>query len=359
MNHVGIVIIGRNEGDRLRRCLMSVIHGGRVVYVDSGSSDESVTLARSLGVEVVELDMSTSFTAARARNAGLERLLQLDPSVQLVQFVDGDCDLAEGWLDRGRLELQANPRWAVVSGRLRERDCDGSIYNRLADLEWDTPIGQVKSCGGIAMMRVSAMQEAGGFDPTLIAGEEPELCFRLRQLGWTVWKLDAEMGWHDIAITRFGQWWRRSVRSGYGSLVVACQVGGPDAPFARQVRSARFWTVGWASATIAALSTAWWIGGPVTGLAALGVLASTQILQILRMAAKVRRRTPDTGTALAYGVSIVVGKWAELAGQLRYLLDRRSRRRSALIYKPKSTHSTVVMTSSPRLRLGDSPSFDV
>lgn len=68
---VGVAVIGRNEGDRLRRCLNSVrAIADRVVYVDSGSIDDSVDMSRAQGVLVVELDMVTPFTAARARNAG-------------------------------------------------------------------------------------------------------------------------------------------------------------------------------------------------------------------------------------------------------------------------------------------------
>jgi glycosyltransferase involved in cell wall biosynthesis len=127
---IGVVVIGRNEGERLRRCLESV-RSGAVVYVDSGSSDGSVALARSLGVEVVGLDLSSPFTAARARNAGFERLLQFDPSAEFVQFVDGDCEVAAGWLERARKEFEARSDAAVVCGRLRERFPDATVYNRL------------------------------------------------------------------------------------------------------------------------------------------------------------------------------------------------------------------------------------
>src|SRR6476660_3526039 len=83
---VAVVAIGRNEGERLQRCLESVRpQCETIVYVDSGSDDGSVDLARGLGVEVVELDMSIPFTAARARNEGLRRLRELRPSLEYVQ----------------------------------------------------------------------------------------------------------------------------------------------------------------------------------------------------------------------------------------------------------------------------------
>jgi glycosyltransferase involved in cell wall biosynthesis len=208
---VGVVMIGRNEGERIRKCLESL--GGiakQVVYVDSGSTDGSVDMARAMGVEVVGLDMRVAFTAARARNEGFRRLRELAPDLAYVQFVDGDCELADGWLEKAVMFLGEHESVAVVCGRLREHYPERSIYNMLCDIEWDTPVGEAKSCGGNAVMRVGAFESAQGYRADLIAGEEPELCVRLRAAGWLIWRLDEEMALHDAAMTRFGQWWTRS-----------------------------------------------------------------------------------------------------------------------------------------------------
>jgi GT2 family glycosyltransferase len=232
LNDLGVVAIGRNEGERLRRCLRSLDgRGVPFVYVDSGSNDGSVGLARSMGSEVVELDMSRPFSAARARNAGYERLKAIAPGVRHVMFLDGDCEVADGWLDRARAELEARPEAAVVCGRRRELFPEQSIYNRLADLEWDTPIGEAIACGGDSVIRLEAFEAVGGFDPTAAAGEEPELCQRLRRAGWTVWRVDAEMTRHDLAMTRFRQWWRRHYRSGYNGLDILTRFPGKDRLF--------------------------------------------------------------------------------------------------------------------------------
>src|SRR3954471_23229748 len=167
MTDLGVIAIGRNEGERLRRCLASVVGrpGCLVVYVDSNSTDGSVALAREMGAEVVELDMSIPFSAARARNEGFARLMQAAPSVKLVQFIDGDCEVAAGWLDAARNAIEARPELAIVCGRRRERHPERSIYNRLADIEWNTPVGDARSCGGDSMMRVEAFQQVGGYNP--------------------------------------------------------------------------------------------------------------------------------------------------------------------------------------------------
>lgn len=140
---VGAVVIGRNEGARLIACLTSLQdHVGRIVYVDSGSNDGSQDAARKLGVHVVDLDVSVPFTAARARNAGLAALMAETDPPALVQFVDGDCTLDAGWIAVARAFLQEHAEVAVVCGRRRERFPDASLYNRLIDLEWDTPVGE-------------------------------------------------------------------------------------------------------------------------------------------------------------------------------------------------------------------------
>jgi len=213
---LGVVVIGRNEGERLRRCFGSLgPQAEAAVYVDSGSTDESVALARSFGIDVVALDPSQHFTAARARNAGFDRLIKRGLGVSLVQFVDGDCEIAVGWLDRAVEELKRQEDLAIVRGRRRERFPTASLYNRLCDHEWDTPAGEAEWCGGDFMIRVAAFVEVDGFAPSFIAGEEPEMCIRLRAHGWRILCVDAEMTLHDAAMLRFSQWWRRSMRAGH------------------------------------------------------------------------------------------------------------------------------------------------
>ena len=213
---IGVVVIGRNEGERLRKCLQSVKkNADQVVYVDSGSTDGSIAMAIGKGIDVVELDLSTPFTAARARNEGFKKLLELVPNLIYVQLVDGDCEIVDDWLETAAAFLNSHDDVAIVCGRLRERHPERSIYKMLCDIEWDTPIGASKACGGIAMVRAEALADVGGYRADLIAGEEPKLCVRLRAAGWKVWRLDTEMALHDASMTRFGQWWKRALRGDY------------------------------------------------------------------------------------------------------------------------------------------------
>ncbi|MGH7213840.1 MAG: glycosyltransferase family 2 protein [Tepidisphaeraceae bacterium] len=324
MSGVGVVTIGRNEGERLRRCLASVVgRADAVVYVDSNSSDGSVGLARELGATVVELDLSTPFTAARARNAGFEKLMSVAPGVEFVQFVDGDCEVVTGWLEKARGALVA-PNVAVVCGRRRERFPDATVYNKLCDIEWNSAIGEVKTCGGDAMIRVSAFREVNGFDPSVIAGEEPELCVRLRGKGYTILRIDADMTLHDAAMTRFGQWWKRNVRSGHAYAEGRSMHGRPpERHWIKENRSNWIWGLIW---PVLGLGAAW----PTRGLSLLAMVVGYELLH-WRSTRHATRRGLPRAQANVYAAFIVLGKIPQALGQLKYWTNRLSGRRSKLI----------------------------
>jgi cellulose synthase/poly-beta-1,6-N-acetylglucosamine synthase-like glycosyltransferase len=240
----GFVIIGRNEGERLKRCMNSLSQGRPTVYVDSGSTDGSREWVKNLGIDVVELDTQLDFTAARARNAGFKRLMEIAPKLTYVQFLDGDCELAQDWPQQGTSWLEGHDNLVAVFGRRREKFPSRSIYNRLCDIEWDVPVGRSNAFGGDVMIRAKALEEVGGYRDDLIAGEEPELCVRLRSKGYQIWRLDAEMTLHDAAITRFSQWWQRQVRGGYAFAQGASLHGAaPERHWVKESRRALIWGV--------------------------------------------------------------------------------------------------------------------
>jgi len=305
--------------------LNSVIGRGlTLVYVDSGSTDESIKLARNLGVEVDELDFSRPFSAARARNEGFERLRQINPEIRFVQFLDGDCEVADGWLDRAIRTLEDHLDVAVVCGRRRERFPEQTVYNRLADLEWDTAVGEAKACGGDAMMRVSAFQAVEGFDPTIIAAEDDELCLRMRRRGWKILRIDAEMALHDIAMTRFQQWWKRSVRTGHAYAEGSAMHGrAPERHFVRQTQSAVFWGI---LIPLAAVLFAW----PTWGLS-LGLLAGYLLLYPRTRRYYAVQRGWSLPDARLYAVWIVLAKFPQAVGFVRYWLGKLTGKRSLVI----------------------------
>ena len=325
---IGVVVIGRNEGERLERCLRS-LHSqvGATVYVDSGSTDGSVALARALGAMVCELDMARPFTAARARNAGAAALRSSGGAFELFQFVDGDCEVASGWIDAASAFLAHRPDVVAVCGRRRERFPERSIYNRLCDLEWNTPIGEAKACGGDVLMRRAAFERAGGFREELIAGEEPELCLRLRAAGGVIWRLDEEMTLHDAGMTRLSQWWKRSMRGGYAFAEGASLHGAPpERHWVRETRSAWLWGVALPVALL--LGSLWqpaWLAGFLL-----------YPLQVARLYVRSKLPGPAEGKGqsairLARAFFLVLGKFSEAAGALKFAAGRLTGTRSRLI----------------------------
>ena len=332
MSQVGVVVIGRNEGSRLKESLLSAIGEGRtVVYVDSGSTDGSVKLAQSLGVSVVELDLSIPFTAARARNTGFEYLLQIKSNTEFVQFVDGDCRIFKQWWDIALEKLLQNPDIVVVCGRRQEEFPHNSIYNRLCEIEWDTPVGETKACGGDAMIRVSAFKSASGFNPNLIAGEEPELCVRLRQAGGKIFRIDAPMTLHDARITRFGQWWKRSLRAGYAYAEGAWLHGRPpERHWLKESRSIWFWGL---VLPCFALLTTWFTFG-----ASLFLLLFAYTLLTYRIYQSAKKRGMIASDARLYAIWCMLAKFPQLQGQLQFHFFRLlGQQRQLVEYKNTST----------------------
>lgn len=320
MSNAAVVVIGRNEGERLARCLDSVMALGRVtVYVDSGSADGSLRVAKGKGVVVVELDPARPFSAARARNEGFELALSLAPGMPFVQFVDGDCVLDQDWLDHGEEALRSDPGLAAVSGRLREVERDRSIYNRLCDLEWDVPAGDAQSCGGIALFRASAFQESGGFLPDLIAGEEPELCLRLRRRGWRIARLPRDMARHDAGMTRLAQWWRRAMRGGW-AYAAGVWLHGMSGERFRVRENASVLLFG----VLLPIATAALTG--LYGGTALVLLGAYPLLALRIYLRSVRRGRPRRDAALQASFT-VIAKFAEAIGQARFVAQRATGKR--------------------------------
>ncbi|SMO69066.1 glycosyltransferase family 2 protein [Paracoccus laeviglucosivorans] len=312
---VTAIAIGRNEGERLIRCLASLLpQVGRVIYVDSGSTDGSAARALEMGAEVVQLDMTKPFTAARARNAGFV----LTEGSEFVQFVDGDCEVEQGWIATALAAMAADPKLAITAGRRRERKPEASIYNRLCDTEWDTPIGPAQAVGGDMLVRRAALAEIGGFDPTLIAGEEPEMCLRIARAGWVIRRLDAPMTLHDAAMTRYDQWARRSRRAGHAFAEVSWRYrDGAERFWQRETRRSVIWAL--------ILPLLILLGLIVTPWALVLLLAYPA--QIARMA----MRDPDARDRWPRAFYTMLGKFPEARGVLEFHLRRLLGRRSGLI----------------------------
>jgi GT2 family glycosyltransferase len=321
---LAVVIIGRNEGERLRKSIVSSLHDNHhIVYVDSGSTDGSVELAKSLDVDVVELDNSTPFTAARGRNTGFKYLREKESTFLFVQFVDGDDEMDEEWFRSGVITLLESPAVGIVAGRKKECFPDKSIYNTLFELDWDTAIGEVNAVSGTCMVRADVFEQVGGFNETLIAGEDPDLCVRVRQAGWKVLRLANFMGWHDANMMHFIEWWKRTVRTGH-AYAEGAQMHGKS--FQRyNVRECR----------------SNWVWGLILPIIMVGLVVPTHGLSLLMLLGYVlllyrvfkwRKSLGNSNrNAIIYAGFTVIGKLPCALGQILYWKNRWQGKVSSLI----------------------------
>ena len=330
---VSVVVIGRNEGQRLAHCIESVRHAQwkglrwELVYVDSHSSDGSPETARRLGARVLSLGDQAPCAAA-GRNIGWRAA-----HGALVLFLDGDTRLDPNFVMRAKAVLDTEPSVVAVWGHRRESNPAQSIYTRVLDLDWVFAPGRVDYFGGDALVRRKALADVGGFDDTLVAGEEPELCRRLRAAGWQIEHIDAPMTRHDLAITSLRAWWKRAERAGLAYAQVAARYAGtPDPLWSAEARRNR-WHAGVLLAGVVCLALAAWLQ-PALALA--GLLAG--IVGWARSARRCRWKCPRRpALAWAYAAHSHLQQIPILAGQWSWWRLQRARRTPRLIeYKPEA-----------------------
>lgn len=333
---ISVVVIGRNEGERLVRCLHSLgqAHWGslchELIYVDSRSTDSSVARAQAAGARVLVLD-DASPCAAKARNLGWRAA-----GGQYILFLDGDTELHPDFVQQA-LHTLAEPRLCAAWGHRRESRPQQSVYTRVLDLDWVYPTGRSLYFGGDVLVRRAALEQVGGFDPSLKAGEEPELCARLRAAGWEIEHMDVPMTQHDLAVRTFRAWWLRAYRSGIACAEVAqrMRVRG-DVLWQHESRRDFWHGLLFIASPLMLVAAAWF--APALALA----LVALAMLVMLRTASRCAWKAPGQRLLCAqYAVHAHGQKIPALFGQIRWRQALRQRQEIGLVdYKQDTKAAT-------------------
>jgi mycofactocin system glycosyltransferase len=214
---ITVVVPARDRSDALDRCLRSLGPGAPVVVVDDGSDDPGAIaeVCRAHGAEVIR--RSANGGPAAARNQALVAL-----GTELVAFVDSDCTVTEGWIER-LVWLFDDPGIAAVAPRIRpERRAGGHGHRaltRYAEARSALDMGPDESEVGpgrlvryvpTAALIVRRSALASGFDPALRVGEDVDLVWRMVDAGWRV-RYDPSVtvshrepsSWRALAARRF------------------------------------------------------------------------------------------------------------------------------------------------------------
>lgn len=322
---VGVVVIGRNEAEHLRRSLASLPQSAHAtaVYVDSGSTDGSVELAQGRGVAAHSLDPARPFSPARGRREGVELLVAMHPELEFIQFVDGDCELAAGWLEAATAYFAKHSEVAILCGRLEEREPERSVYNWLSAKQWERPAGEIRSSGGIFMIRRDVYQQAGGFNELLVTMEEEDLCNRILAAGHKIVRLDTAMAIHDSGMHSFSQWWQRAIWGGYGAGIQCAQksdsVTGYLAGATQYLLMPVMVPIAFLLGLVGAIWAKWLLAIPLACLVAYALLFARMARSRLRIGNQLHE-------ALVYSFFIILRRFPVAIGLLRHLLKRSSKR---------------------------------
>jgi len=317
---VSFVAIGYNESATLGACLKSLKNAvlpasvaSELIYVDGGSNDDSMAIAQTHGAGSV-LGGDRRRTAAENRNLGLAAARG-----RYIQFVDGDMVMEPDWPAAALVFLEHHPETAAVCGNLLESQT--GAFSKAFEIDWAPREGAVRHCGGAAMFRRDLLERLGGFPEDVAYGEEPYLCWRMRnELAATIYQLGRPMARHELGYRGIIDYWRRNVRMGatYAEIAARCRRGPERLWLKESLMNAVLAAVGVAG--IAALIWGnWWLRGAVTASAV--AIAARKFVQIIAAG-----NAPSV--AAAYTIHTYGSKVPLVVGELRWLASRFGRRRS-------------------------------
>jgi len=202
---VSVVIVTHDSSAVVGRALASVAEVGEIVVVDNASADDTAAFVAGAAPRARILRLPTNTGFAFACNAGLGAATK-----PYVLFLNPDAALEPGALAALLEAAERYPNAALIGPSILRPDGgiepshDLGLFARIAaGARRDTaepPAGDLSAeflSGAVFLGRVAALRAVGGFDPDFfLYFEDDDLCWRLRQAGWTLVRAAAARARH-------------------------------------------------------------------------------------------------------------------------------------------------------------------
>ena len=212
---VSVIVCTHNGARTLGECLDGLERVDypdyEVIVVDDGSTDWKPAIADRPGVRLVR---TANRGLAAARNAGLEQA-----TGEIVAYIDDDAWPDPHWLSYLAAAFASSDHCAIGGPNVPPPG-DGPVAECVANapggpihvLVSDTEAEHIPGCN--MAVRRAALEAIGGFDPVFTAaGDDVDICWRLRERGWTVGFSPAAVVWHHRRDS-VRAYWRQ--QRGYG-----------------------------------------------------------------------------------------------------------------------------------------------
>ena len=243
---LSIIIITRNEAANIGLVIESALQeaaiypGTEIVVVDSASTDETIEIARQYPIGVFCMPPTWQLSAAAGRYIGY-----LNTSGEYILHLDGDMALVQGWLGKALPYMAANPQLAGCNGYWENiyKEEGKIIYREMHEWEEGVGLEQVEEFGGAALYRRAALDKVGGFNPYIYSYEEPELCARLRAVGYELVRLPEQIGEHyglpEHSVASYKRRWQNRLWVGSGQIL-RYHLGKPTFPMVARLQGGSY-----------------------------------------------------------------------------------------------------------------------